>query len=266
MTIQVKLAEDTIQQIQSLAKDSGFSKTTLDGVLKIAESLSNQENIDADLAQGIGQYFYYYSQIDEILSKIIRSLLPELDISIMGLESSFDKNSFLKKLELIKSLTPNSEQLKFFPLLKKLNVVRNELAHVSPQKLNFSKLNDGLSSVFREAFALEEELFQKITKSVNYKHEISVTVKIILVSKIFLELFANIETLGKKEDKLLRLFEALRNLSSLYVRRRFSILAYQIQTNTKSADAPDHFKEMEVFNSAIKEFGDAIKTMFASKD
>lgn len=265
MSTGIKTSEDIISQIQALANDDNFSKEAIDGLTKIIESFTNQESIEATLAQRIGQYFYYYAQIDEILTKIVRSLLPELDLSIMGLDSSLERNSFLKKIDLIKSLAPNSDQLKIFSLLKKLNAVRNQFAHSQPDKMNLTKTNRELINVFKEAFVLGDDLLQKISNPKKVNDEISIPVKIILVTKMFLDLFVNIEILGKKEDKHLRLFESVRKFSSLYVRRRFSILAYQIQTRSKSKDAPDDFMQMDEFNSILEEVGSSIQNIFTSK-
>ncbi len=262
MMYNFKISDEMSNQIQSIVKDKGFSEETILGFSKIFENFSNQESIEDRLAQRLGQYFYYYAQIDEILTKIVRSLLPELDLSIMELDSSKGQNSFLKKIELLRSLIPNSHQLKIFPLLKKLNTVRNEFAHSSPTKLNLTKMNQDLISVFRDAFVLDDNLFQKASTSIKSNDEISVTVKIILVTKMYIELFSNIETLGKKEDKHLRLFESVRKFSSLYVRRRFSILAYQIQMQSKSGHVPDDFIRADEFKSIIEEIRLSFKNLF----
>lgn len=236
--IDLKTPEDILSQIKKLADDNNLSDNTTDGIVGIFQKISNQESIDDHLAKRIGQYFYYYAQIDDILTKIVNSLLPELDIKIVGLDSSRGRNSFFKKVELIKSLTPNSDQLKIFSLLEKINSIRNKLAHESPNNLDIRKINQEFVGALKEAFALSQDgdIFRAITKSDKSADDAANLVKIMLCSKIYIELFADIEILGKSEDTALSFFEAIRKFSSLYVRRRFSILAYQIQTMKKSTE------------------------------
>jgi hypothetical protein len=248
-----------ISKIQSTAKENDLPEKSVKGFTDFIENFFNQEVIDGELAKSIGQYFYYYAQIDEVLSEIIKSLLPELDLELLGIDSSVDKNSFLKKVELIKSLTPNSSNLKIFPLLHKLNTVRNQFAHIDPKKLDFTKINSDLVNVFKEAFTVDNE-FSKVISAEATTNKIIVPVKIISITKMYLQLFARIESLGKKENQQLRLFEALRGYSSLYVRRRFSILAYMIQTQRKSSDAPEDFKRASDFDKALEELNSAVKS------
>lgn len=246
-----------IGKIKSVAKENDLSESSVKGFSDFVEKFFNEESIEGDLAKSIGQYFYYYAQIDEVLSEIIKSLLPELDLVLLGIESSTDKNSFIKKVELIKSLTPNSSSLKIFPLLHKLNNVRNQFAHIDPKKLDFTKINSDLTNVFKEAFTVDNE-FSKVISAEAVSNKIIIPVKIISITKMYLQLFSRIESLGKKEDQQLRLFEALRGFSSLYVRRRFSILAYMIQTQKNSGDAPDDFKRTEDFDKALEELYQAV--------
>lgn len=253
------LLKEIIEKIKSSANENNLSDEQIDTMSSTFHEFFNQESIDIKLAQIIGQYFYYYAQIDEVLSKIIKSLLPELDLSVMGLESSLDKNSYLKKLELIKSLTPNSDKLKIFPLLLKINKVRNEFAHIPPKKLDFKKINLDLSSVFKEAFTVDQDFSKAITNEINEVNNQHIPVKIISITKMYLDFFAGIEISGKKADNQLRFFEALRKFSSLYVRRRFSILSYQMQTRMQSGDAPNEFKQTDNFNSVLSELDGAVK-------
>jgi hypothetical protein len=255
--------QETLEQIlvklKASAHENNLSSEAVSSMSSVFINFFNQENIDIKMAQRVGQFFYYYAQIDEILSEIVKSLLPELDISIMGLESSIDGNSYLKKIKLIKSLTPNSENLKIFPLLEKINKHRNELAHTSPIKLNFEKINLELVSVLQEAFSMDHDFCKAIIKEARADKLLEVPIKVILVTKLYLEVFLNIERSGKKIDKQLYFFEALRGFSSLFVRRRFSILAYQIQTGSKSEDAPSHFKQEESFKASLHDLEEAVK-------
>lgn len=255
------ISDELIEKIRKTSYENNLSDESTKTLFDVIEQFANQETINLTLAQRIGQYFYYYSQIDEILTRIINSLLPELNLTILGIESSLDGNSFRKKIELIKSLTPNASELKIFPLLEKLNSIRNKLAHTSPKNLDLSKTNKELLSIFKESFVINDEIFDKLSKSVASNDEISIPVKVILVTKMFLELFANIENLGKREDKQLRIFESVRKFSSLYVRRRFSILAFQMQTRTLSGDAPKHFKQEKAFEDIINELKESILSL-----
>lgn len=256
-----KLLEEILKNIKNSAKDHQLNDDQITIMSSTFTNFFNQESIDVNLAQRIGQYFYYYAQIDDVLSKIISSLLPELDLVVMGLESSLDKNSYLKKLELIKSLVPNSEKLKIFPLLHKINKIRNEFAHTSPKKLDFLKINRELTSVFQEAFTTDSDLSNAITREINSRNNYNIPVKVISITKMYLEFFSDIEISGKKADKQLRFFEALRTFSSLHVRRRFSILSYQLQTRTNSDEALEIFKQTDNFDNALKELDLAVKSL-----
>ncbi len=261
-----KIPDEIKKNIEAVFLQSGFSAETQKSIFDVFNRFLNQDEVDDIVAQRFGQFFYYYAQIDDILTKIINSLLPELDISIMGLDSSVNGNSFLKKVELIRSLTPNANELKIFPLLQKLNAARNKLAHESPDKIDFDKMNSGLVNAFKDAFNLDDEIIEKISKAVNSNRKIDVPVKVIMVTKQFLYLFADVEVIGKQEEHSLKFFESIRALSSLYVRRRFSILAYQIQTLKKSGDAPESFRQKDKFDAAFNDLKISILSLFKKED
>ena len=253
-------SQDILNKIKDFAKDESFGDELVEGFSDILNKLSNQSTIDENMAKNLGQFFYYYSQIDEILSNIIKSLLPELDHKIMGIDSSYRENAFKKKVILIKSITPNSKELKVFDLLEKINSARNKLAHSAPDKLELKKINDELIRSFKQSFSTNTGILDRVT---NKSHiELNRTVKIIMITKMYLELFFNIEALGKNVDENLKLFESVRKFSSLYVRRRFSILTYQIQTGVKSENAPENFKLMSEFSNIIEEISFCVKKMF----
>jgi hypothetical protein len=224
-------------------------------ILDMFKQAFNEGSLDDNKAQSVGQFLYYHSQINMNMKKLILSLLPELDLKILKL------NAYKDKLALIKSLTPNSDKLPLFQLLEKINSVRNKIAHEDPNKMDYSNINQPLLNLFKLSFqwGLDDEVMKKLSK-VGKSGEITTATKITMLTSKSISLLARVEELGKKEDKILNSFEILRKFSSLYVRRRFSILMYQTQYLTKSEDTPEEFKEKEAFEGIIKE----VKNVFVT--
>ncbi|UOF01498.1 hypothetical protein [Bdellovibrio reynosensis] len=88
----------------------------------------------------------------------------------------------------------------------------NKLAHDPPKQLDFKKINQDFVTALRDAFSLAEDsaVFRAITKSEKESDDAANLVKILLCSKIYIELFANIEVFGKYEDTSLKFVEAIR--------------------------------------------------------
>jgi hypothetical protein len=219
--------------------------------LKIMSSNIDNSTIDDSVAQKVGEYLYYHTQIELSLDSLIQSILPELEMDVLKIDS------YSKKLSLIKSLTPSASELGLFDLLEKLNSVRNSFAHESPDNIKFHKINKPLINLFKRSIRCEEKVYAKLEK-IGKSGDITIPVKVIYMTKVYLDLLVKFEKLGKEEDKTLRSFEALRKFSSLFVRRRFSILMYQFQTSIESGDAPENFKQVKAFS----EITDEIKTAF----
>lgn len=260
-TSMTKLSKDTLQKIEAIATQYDFSVDQKENIANLISDFLTQKPINGILAQRLGQYFYYYAKIDTILTKIIESLLPELDLNVTNLKNSFEGNSYKKKLELVKSLTPNSDQLKIFPLLYKINSVRNQFAHENPDRIDFSKINQSLVDLYNNAFISDNKSYDRYASIIDTNLEIDIPVKIIIATKYHLDLFSRIEILGKSDDKTLKLFESLRRFSSLYIRKRFSVLAYKFQTGAQSKDVPESFSQAKEFEDIIKSFDEVVSNL-----
>ncbi len=222
---------------------------------EVTERLKSRPDIEGETARHIGQFLYYHTQIELSLDKLIFSLIPEIDMTVLKIDS------YNKKLSLIKSLTPNSKMLGLFSLLEKINSVRNIMAHQDPANIDFSQINTPLINLFKSAFKSDDELCKKLVK-VGKGGDVSVATKIIASTNLYLKFLVEAEELGKAEDKALKSFEALRKFSSLYIRRRFSILTYQVQTGINSSEAPEEFKEVGLFSQHIEEIRKAFFSLF----
>ena len=231
--------------------DEKIRKQILDVISDVSEASTIKDNV----AQKVGEFLYYHTQIELCLDRLIGSLLPELEMDVLKIDS------YSKKLSLIKSLTPNAGELSLFKLLEKLNKVRNIFAHENPNKINFDRINLPLINLFKSSFESSEEVYKKLER-IGESGDIGVPVKVILMTKIHLDLLVTMESLGKKEDLTLQSFEALRMFSSLFVRRRFSILIYQFQTKTLSGDAPERFRQELAFKECIKEIKSIVLRLF----
>lgn len=225
---------------------------------KMVEGISKNPTIEDGVAQKVGEYLYYHTQVENSLDELITSLIPEIDIEILNLDS------FKKKVSLIRSLTPNSTELAMFNLLDKLNNVRNVFAHENPKNINYEKINAPLINLFKQAFLHDKQLRKEI-ESIERKGSNEIPVMVIKLTNTVLNYLVEVEKFGKKEDVKLRSFESLRKFSSLYVRRRFSILVYQFQTGVKSDEAPDNFKQVIAFNDHIAELKDIFTNLFKKK-
>jgi hypothetical protein len=227
-------------------------------VKSMIKEVLSRDKIQDDTAKYVGEFLYYHNRIDNCLGNLLFSLVPEMKFE----EIEVRDFKFKLKLALVQSLTPNQDKLAFFRLLSKVNKIRNDFAHEDPLEIDHLKNNQALLNLFHESFDLGKELKNKIDKL--KKDSIAMTSTIASATCLYLEVLVESEIIGKREESTLKTMELIRNYTGLYVRRRFSILAYQFQTGKKSGEAPEEFKLNTDFNDIIIKFKELVSGIFNS--
>ena len=114
------------------------------------EKIYKQNTINPKIAKALGLVFFYHNRIEQEMEKLIMLVLPE-----MKLQSLEALPYYSNKLKILESMTLYSKKLKIFKLLKKVNRIRNKIAHQDYSKINYEKYNKNLIKIFNEVWSLK---------------------------------------------------------------------------------------------------------------
>ena len=98
------------------------------------------------LAKSHGLIFFYHNKLEQEMEKLIKLIAP--NVKIKGFKTF--RLYYRNKLEILQDMTPNSDKLKLFPFLKKVNQIRNQVAHENPSEIDYKKRNKELIQLFSQ--------------------------------------------------------------------------------------------------------------------
>lgn len=194
-------------------------------IRKVLLPLVLQDDVpDDDISKSIGSFLYYHNRIERNIENLVLSLVPELSYYFENKQLRYED-----KLLLLKSFVENSGDIQIFNLLKKLNVIRNKIAHNEYSDEMFD--TDELIKIFLGAFAFYKEpnVLQKL-ETVGKTSKITILLKCVMLTSKMMDLLAATEKFGKEHPKGLGFFSKLQTIANEKVYKRFRTLMLQFQT------------------------------------
>lgn len=192
-----------------------------------------------DISKTLGMFFYYHNKLSTLIESIIINICPELKYYL----NTKPNISFKEKLNLLMSFTSNHGDLELFNLLKKINSIRNDLAH---QEFDESMINiDELSTSFFSSFKIlqENEFRRKILKN-DKATFLNATVKILMATVQCLNLIKATEIFGREHDSHnsnLKIMNQLQKKARTLVYNRFTSIILQFQTGLSTNEIQEKY-------------------------
>ena len=237
--------EEIVNQLKKELKDESIDEEEINTFAERIYNISSSKRNVEDHFKNIGSYFYYHLKIENSIERLIKTLVPEIDLDFFRIQG------FDKKIRLLKLLIPNSSKLNMFPLIKRINVIRNELAHMDVNEdYDFWKQVKDLIPLFNNCIFVKKKGVNSYIISEKNSPSFILS-EIIRKTAEFIGVLTEVEEFGSKNDMKLQLSKIARSVSHKILSRRLSILIYMFQTGMKSEDAAKEFRMKKEFNDDL---------------